>query len=140
MSHYMYKYINSLQNYSIGNQMLALVVVWTRHTALSRVVQCVSVEGLWRPWFLLFPLLSLLGIRVRSPKLKGVLSFCFCIKFGLHYFYCYLFSFEFFFWLIFFSISARNIWFYLFFIPNSIFILLIAFFLIFNCFFFNFIS
>ena len=84
MSHYMCKYMNSLQNYSIGSQMLASVVVWKRHIALSRVVQCVSAEGLWRPWFLLCPLLSLLGIRVSTPKLKGILWFCFCIKFGFH--------------------------------------------------------
>ena len=65
---------------------------------------------------------GLLDIRTGLPKLKGVLSFFFYIKFDPHYFYCYLFCFE----LLFFSILSLSIWYHLIFISNHIFIILIA--------------
>ena len=59
--------------------------------------QC-GIDNLFS-FFLFSPLF--LGFNPTLSKLKGVILFCFCIKFDPQYFYFYLFCFESFFYLIF---------------------------------------
>jgi len=78
--------------------------------------------------FLLLLLFSLIfsGFKPALPKLKGVMSFCLCIKFDPRSFHCYLFCFEFFYFIFFVSIVSLNIWFHLILILSLVVILMIT--------------
>lgn len=95
--------LNTSFHSGIGSNMLSSSILpntwWRRSGGEPLATFCSSPLSFLSP---------LLGIHVRLPRLKGSLSFYFCIKFGSYFFYGYFFYFESLFWIDFFSIISLS--------------------------------